>query len=101
MPRNAMRQVQEVSKPLGVSFAVLFDVFPSLCPADHCTHGNDENIHQEMTAIGGAGAAGICQHGKMRLPWKRRCPSQHTTSQPSTHQGMASADSAAGLSVRG
>src|SRR6266446_6363969 len=75
MPRNAMRHVQEVSKPLGVGLAVLFHVCPSLCPTDHRTHRNDEDIHQEMTAIGGKGAAGVRQRGKMIM---KRCGHTHT-----------------------
>ena len=62
-----MRQVQEVSKPRGVGRAVLFDVLPPLCPTDHRTHGNDEDIHEEMTALGGVGATGVRQHGKMLM----------------------------------
>src|SRR6516162_8570031 len=70
MPRNPMRQVQEVPKPLGIGLAILFNVFPTLCSTHHRTHRNDEDIHQEMTAIGGKGTAGGRQRGKMLM--KRR-----------------------------
>src|SRR6516164_755232 len=70
MPRNPMRQVQEVPKPLGIGLAILFNVFPTLCSTHHRTHRNDEDIHQEMTAIGGKGTAGVRQRGKMLM--KRR-----------------------------
>src|SRR6266571_1315204 len=45
-------------------------VFPTLCSTHHRTHRNDEDIHQEMTAIGGKGTAGVRQRGKMLM--KRR-----------------------------
>src|SRR6516162_9166022 len=44
--------------------------FPTLCSTNHRTHRNDEDIHQEMTAIGGKGTAGVRQRGKMLM--KRR-----------------------------
>jgi hypothetical protein len=46
-----------------------------------------------------ASAARLCPPDQWRA--KRRWPSQHTTSQPSTHHGMALAVSAAGRSVWG
>src|SRR5712671_2516951 len=70
MPRHPMRQVQEVPEPLGIGLAILFNVFPTLCSTNHRTHRNDEDIHQEMTAIGGKGTAGVRQRGKMLM--KRR-----------------------------
>jgi len=65
MPWDAIRQVQEVTKPRGIGLPVFFKVFPPLCPTDHGTHRNDEDIHQEMTAIWGMGTAGVGQRGKM------------------------------------
>jgi hypothetical protein len=62
-----MRNVEQVGEPLRLGCAVLFDVFPSLCPPDDGTHRNDENVHEEMPAIGGMGTAGIGQRGKMLL----------------------------------
>src|SRR6516165_4284739 len=67
MTRNAMWQVQEGREPLGLRRAVLFDVFPTVSTTNHRAHRNDEHIHQLVTAVGGIGASGIGQRGKIVL----------------------------------
>src|SRR6266568_1863262 len=49
MTRDVMRQVEDICEPLRLGLPVLFNILPPLCPTDHGTHRNDENIHQEMT----------------------------------------------------
>jgi hypothetical protein len=46
MTGNAMGQVQDLGEPLGLGVAVLLDIFPALCPTNHRTNGNDEDIEQ-------------------------------------------------------
>src|SRR5262245_28134238 len=53
MTGNTMWQLQEVGEPRLLRLAVLLNVFPPLRSTDHRTHRNDEDIHQQMTAIGG------------------------------------------------
>src|SRR5215510_3190544 len=67
MTRNAMWQVQKGREPLGLRRAVLFDVFPTVSTTNHRAHRNDEHIHQLVTAVGGIGASGIGQRGKIVL----------------------------------
>src|SRR5262249_32550177 len=73
--RNAMRQVQQIGEPFLLGLAVLFNVLPPLCPTDDSTHRNDEDIHQEMTAIRRRGAAEIGQRSKIVL---KRCRGEQT-----------------------
>src|SRR4029450_6890826 len=67
MTGNAMWQVQKGREPLGLRRAVLFDIFPTVSTTNYRAHRNDEHIHQLVTAVGGIGASGIGQRGKIVL----------------------------------
>ena len=67
MTGNAMGQGQQLSEPLGLSLAVLLNVFPAVCPTHHRTDRKDEHIDQLVALIGGMGASGIGSGGKMLL----------------------------------
>src|SRR5262244_3505963 len=58
-----------------------------------------DRVSGEANLVRVRSSARICPTDQWRA--KRRWPSQHTTSQPSTHHGMATAVSASGLSVWG
>jgi hypothetical protein len=52
MSGNAIRSVQELGEPIGLSLALLLDVFPALSSTYHGTNGDNENGEPFMTLIG-------------------------------------------------
>ena len=59
MTGNAMRQLPQLSEPLGLDLAVFLDVFPSVSSTNHCTNGNNEHIDQRVALMRSMRAAGI------------------------------------------
>jgi hypothetical protein len=67
-PRRTQRGSLSVFRaPLGLSLAVLRNVFPAVRPPNHRPDRKDEHIDQLVALMGGMGASGSGSGGKMSL----------------------------------